>query len=166
MAKIVASGIAAITDNSGGAANAAAGIGATLATEVSPLFITLASLANSQVYSFDPGFNGYVKAISFRVRTAALTAGKAATLQAQANGVSTTGGAVALTTAACNAIGNQVAGSSITGANTFTSAQTIGFAVSGVTAFAEGDGFVQLTLVNTDLANSIATILVPLNSLA
>jgi hypothetical protein len=74
------------------------------------------------------------------------TAAKAATAQAQISGVACTGGAVALTSAACTPAGAQVAGSAITALNTGGQADTLEVAFSGVTAFAEGDGWFEATV--------------------
>jgi hypothetical protein len=108
--------------------------------------IDFATLANAQAYAVTPGFAGRIKSISVTVRKAVTTGAKAATLTAQVAGVSVTGGAVAMTSANMTPVGNTVAGSAITALNTFTAAQTIGFVVSGVTAFVEGDGSVLLVL--------------------
>lgn len=148
-----------ITDNSGGTANAATGVAATLATQTFLMRVDLATLANAQAFQIDPGFNGKVTGINFRVGKAATTAAKAATLTASIASTNiTTGGVVALTSANCTPTGNQVAGSAVT-AQAFTSAQSIGFNVSSVTTFVEGDGYVEITVVNTDLANAIATLI-------
>jgi hypothetical protein len=109
--------------------------------------IDFATLANAQQYAFTPGFAGRILGISVMVRKPATTAAKAATVQAQVAGVNTTGGAVAMTSANMTPAGANVAGTAITAGNTFTAAQSIGFAISGVTAFVEGDGEVLIILI-------------------
>jgi hypothetical protein len=146
-----------LTDNSGGV------VGTTIAADIATQLITisvaaLSALANGQTLSIDPGFAGKLLAVNFRVGASpASTAAKAATLTAECNGVNVTGGVVSLTTAACSTAGAQVAGSAITAGNTFTAAQPIGVAVSGVTAFVEGGGQIELSVQNTDLLAAIAS---------
>lgn len=108
----------------------------------------LSSLANAQVYKLVVPYAFKVIAVGFRVNAAASTAAKLATCTAQVNGVAVTGGVVALTTANCNAIGNAVAGSAITGANVGTANQTVEVAISAVTAFVEGGGYFEFTILN------------------
>ncbi len=103
--------------------------------------------AGSIIGAFTPGFAGKILSAQFAVTTPSATAGRAATLQPEITGVATTGGAVGLTTANTNAEGDVVAGSAITGANEFGPADTLSVVASGVTAFAEGQGVLLLSLV-------------------
>lgn len=100
----------------------------------------LSALANGQSYKFTPGVAGRILSAQFMVTTAATTASKAATLTPKIATVATTGGVISLTSANCTPIGNEVDGTAITGANTFTAAQQISVDVSAVTAFVEGAG--------------------------
>lgn len=148
---------AGITDSSGGTA------GTTLASTLAkrtlimpiPLF---AGLANSQVYKLEVPFAFSLTKIGVRVGVPVTTAAKAATLTAQINGVAVTGGVVSLTSAAATPTGTLVAGSSITAANTGTAGQTVEAAVSAVTAFVEGGGWIEFGVTNLDLANAIASL--------
>lgn len=150
-------GSSALTDSSGGVVGST--IASDIATQTFIVAVSLAKLANAQEICIDPGFAGKITAVNFRVGdTPATTAAKLATVTAEVAGVGVTGGAVALTSANCTPSGAQVAGSAITALNTFTSAQRIGVLVSAVTAFVEGNGYVELTVVNTDLAAAIASI--------
>lgn len=109
--------------------------------------IDFPTLANAGAYAVTPGFAGRIAGISVLVRKPATTAAKAATLTAQVAGANiTTGGVVALTSANATPAGANVAGTAPTVGNAFTAAQSIGFGVSGVTAFVEGDGSVVLFL--------------------
>ncbi len=105
----------------------------------------LAGLVNAQVRKIAISGSFKVTGVGFRVGTPATTAAKLATLTTQINGVALTGGVIALTSANCTPSGALVAGSAITaknlGANT-----TLEIAVSAVTAFVEGDGWVEFTL--------------------
>lgn len=148
-----------ITDNSGGTANAATGVvaAATKSTIIMP--VQLADLANAEVFKVAVPFAFTVTSIGFRTGKPASTASKLATLTAQVNGTPVTGGAVALTTANQNATGTLTAGSAITALNVGTAGQTLEAAASSVTAFVEGDGWVEFGVTNNDLANAIATLL-------
>lgn len=88
----------------------------------------------------------------FRTAKPATTAAKAATLTVSVNGTPATGGAMALTSANQNTIGGSVAGSAITAGGTGTAGQTVGVTASAITAFIEGDGYVEFTIQNTDLS--------------
>lgn len=146
---------AAFTDNSGGVAADTIPVGASY--RLHTFRHALADLANSQEYKYDAGHAGKLVAINARVVKAVTTGAKAATVTGRVNaGALGGGGVVSLTSANCANIGDQVAGSAITGANSFTAAQTFGYAISGVTAFAEGEVVVECLIMNTDLAAFIA----------
>jgi hypothetical protein len=145
----------AITDNSGGTSADTIAVGA--GYQLQTVRLTLASLANGQEYQFDPGFAGKLVSINARVVEAATTAAKAATLTGRVNaGALGGGGVIGLTSANCTPIGAQIAGSAITGANSFTNAQTVGFTCGSVTTFVEGAIVVEMLLQNTDLTAAIA----------
>lgn len=114
-------------------------------------YTTLAALANSQLIELALPFAFKLNSVGFRTRVAASTAAKAATLTGQVNGVSVTGGVVSLTTANQNTSGGLTAGTTITAGNTGTAGQTVGVVVSGVTAFVEGDGYIEYNVTNTNL---------------
>jgi hypothetical protein len=160
---------ASLTDNSGGTAIApVSGVGTlpAIVTQTVTIPVNLSELTAATTLNIDPGFNGKIAAINFRVGAKpASTASKAATLTVGVAGTPATGGVVALTTAACNAVGAQVAGSAITAGNSFTASQAVDVAISAVTAFVEGDGFIELTLINTDLLNEISTLTAAINNL-
>ena len=74
------------------------------------------------------------------------TAAKLSTLQPRINGVATTGGAVALTSALCTPKGAVIPGSPITALNTFNAGDTLDVQASGTTAFVEGSGMLHLLI--------------------
>lgn len=155
---------AAFTDNSGGVAANTIPVGA--GYQLITMQVPLADLANAQEYQIDPGFAGELIAFNARVRKIASTAAKLATLTGRVNaGALGGGGVINLTTANCGTLGAQVAGSAITGAKSFTAGQTIGFAVSAVTAFAEGEVVVEMLVRNTDHAGWIAAMAAKFNEL-
>lgn len=114
-------------------------------------YTTLAALANAQILAFQPPFAYKLVSIGFRTRVVASTGGKAATLTAQINGVACTGGVVGLTTANQNVSGGLTAGTAITALNVGTNVQPVQAAVSAVTAFSEGDGYVEYVVQNTNV---------------
>lgn len=83
----------------------------------------------------------------FRTNKPASTAAKAATLTVSVNAVPVTGGVMALTSANQNTIGGTVAATAITAGNVGTAGQTLGVTASAVTAFIEGDGVVEFTVI-------------------
>ena len=116
--------------------------------EVVIIPVQLATLANSQVRKILVPYAFVVTAAQFRVGSPVTTAAKAATLTVQVNGTAVTGGVISLTSANCTPAGAAVAGTAITALNgTQTPNSTVEVAVSSVTAFAEGDGYVELTLL-------------------
>jgi hypothetical protein len=127
----------------------------TVATTVLTIPVAAESgFANAQVLNILPGFNGTITSINWHQGNVAATgAGAAATLTGQVATVATTGGVVTLATA--DAVGALKSGTAITGTNTFTKTQAIGVTVSAVTAFSAGTGAIELTVVNTDLLNSL-----------
>lgn len=108
----------------------------------------LAALANGAM--FNPGFrfgiDGTFEYYEAMIKTAATTAAKLATIQPTINGVAVTGGALALTSANCTPAGIILPAPLITGANAIAAASKIGFLVSGVTAFVEGEMVLSIRL--------------------
>lgn len=82
----------------------------------------------------------------FRTAKPASTAAKAATLTVGISGTAVTGGVISLTSANQNTIGGSVAATAITGANIGGPGDTLEVTASSVTAFAEGDGYVEFTV--------------------
>lgn len=115
------------------------------------LYSTLAGLVNTQVMAVKMPFAGILNLIGFRTRTPATTAAKLATLTAQINATPVTGGVLALTSANMTPTNTRVDSSAITALGAFTAGQTIGALISGVTAFIEGDGYLEFDVTNTDL---------------
>jgi hypothetical protein len=154
--------LTAFTDNSGGTKS-----DTIAATCVRNLVIigpfTMALLVNSQVWKATIPYAFTLNSVLFRANVAITTAAKAATLTAQINGTPTTGGVVAVS--GTYATGATQAGTAVSGANTGTAGQTLEIAVSGVTAFTEGNGLVELSVTNNDLAATIAAIAFKANQL-
>lgn len=118
-----------------------------LATDVVQIPIgPLTGLANGQVFSITVPGAFTLNSIGFRVGVAVTTGAKLATLTAQIGGVACTGGVISLTSANCTPAGALVAGTAITGGNTGTGSTTVQVAVSAVTAFLEGSGWVEANI--------------------
>ena len=116
------------------------------------VYTTLAGLVNTQVIAVAIPYNFTLTSVGFRVRTPATTAAKLATLTGQVNGVTVTGGVISLTSANATPTNTLVAGTAITAGGAGTAGQTVGVAVSAVTAFAEGDGCVEFGVTRANAA--------------
>lgn len=107
----------------------------------------LSALANAEVLAIGVPFPFKLVSALVRVGIAATTAAKAATLTAQVNGVSVTGGVMALTSANMTPSGATVAATAVTAGNVANaSGGSVGAVVSAVTAFGEGSGQLELTI--------------------
>ena len=147
----------AFTDSTTGtvADTLAAGVGVT--TVAIP--ITLANVADGDILTaYTPGYKFKVLSVDFAVGVPVTTADKLSTLNVEIGTTNLTGGAVALTSANCTPLGAVVAGSAVTGANTGGASDTISVEASSTTAFAEGDGYLLLSIQNMDTADAFASI--------
>jgi hypothetical protein len=113
-------------------------------------------LVNGQLFKVAIPYGYTVSSALFRADVAITTGAKAATLTTQINGAALTGGVMAV--AGAYATGITQAGTAVSAGNTGTAGQTLEIAVSGVTAFVEGTGHVEVTIVNNDLANALSSI--------
>jgi hypothetical protein len=155
---------AAITDNSGGTAAPTTGVAAVAYKEVIIFpFGLMASLTNSTVYKRVIPYAFTVSSVLLRVGNPVTTGAKAATLTTQISGVACTGGVISA--AGAYATGATQAGSAITALNTGAAGATLEFAVSAVTAFVEGDGWIEATVINTSRANADATMIAQQNAI-
>jgi hypothetical protein len=103
--------------------------------------LNLASIANGVVFGalgLRPGIVGTLEYYEALVQTAATTAAKLATIVPQIDGVSVTGGALALTSANATPANIILPAPLITGANALLAHSKLNFLASGVTAFVEG----------------------------
>lgn len=105
--------------------------------------LTLPGMVNSAVHKLKVPFAFRLDAVGWRTATVAAAASKAATLTAGITGVTCTGGVISLTTANNTASGVRTAGTAITALNVGAAGGTIEMTVSAVTAFTEGDGWVE-----------------------
>jgi hypothetical protein len=154
-----------ITDNSGGTISTT--IDAATGIEVIPLFINLPKLANGAnvVTAYTRGINFKITKISFGVEEIATTAAKAATLTTSIGGTALTGGVLSLTTTNCGTAGLVTNATAITGLNTGSGISSITIAISGVTTFVEGSGWIFLQIQNMDTVNALASLTARVNAL-
>lgn len=156
--------LTAFTDSSGGTKSDT--IASTIAKTTLTLPISLVGITgNSLAVAMIVPFAFILNSVNFRLTKVVSTAAKAATLTAQVNGSSVTGGAVALTSAGLATYGTVITGSAITAGNTGTAGQTVGVISSSVTSFSEGDGFLEFNVTNTDLSATLAAIAFKANQL-
>jgi hypothetical protein len=113
----------------------------------------LTDFANSAAYARGIPFNFTVLSALFRTAKPASTTSKLATLTLSTTAGAVTGGVMALTTANQNTAGGTVAATAISGTNaTSTAGTAVIITASSVTAFGEGDGWVEVTVRNNDLS--------------
>lgn len=104
-------------------------------------YFDMAEIADGDlVTAFTPGYAGTIEKVYWVQETAVTTASKASSLNVEIGTTDTTGGVVALTSAACTPLGVVVAGSAITAANTFAATDTISVEAASTTTFIEGAG--------------------------
>lgn len=154
--------LTAFTDSTGG--TKADTIAASLAKQTIILGpFSMALLVNSQLWEVPVPYAFLVNSAIFRCDIAITTGAKAATFTTRINAVNCTGGVISA--AGAYATGATQAGTAISGNNTGTAGQTIDALVSGVTAFAEGYGHIELNVTNTDLTATLAAIAFKANQL-
>ncbi len=147
----------ALTDNSGGTKSATTGISANMVKQTIIIPVQLSDLG-AFTYNVAVPFAFTVTAAGFRPNRLPTTASKAVTATVQVNNASVTGGVLTISTAGITQSGVINNFTAISGANTGTAGQTLGILGSSVTAFVEGDGQFEFTVINTDLANGWATV--------
>ena len=103
-----------------------------------PINLASVTAAMDIVTDYTLGFIGTIMAVDVVTNIPATTSGKSFNLVVDIGSTPTTGGIVAVTKAAVDTMGKVVAGSAITGANTFIANSTISLRAETVTAFAEG----------------------------
>lgn len=152
-----------ITDSSGGTAGDTIALATVKQTVVIPL--NLADLVNSATWKIALPFAFTLLAAVFRTGKPAADASKLATLTLSTTTGAVTGGVLALTTANQNATGGTVSATAISGAGATAVAGSVIIATaSSVTTFTEGDGWIEMTVSNNDLANAIASLASKANS--
>lgn len=111
-----------------------------------PIALAAITGAGDVVTEMRPGVLGYITNVEWLQGRPVTTAAKAATLNLEIDTTNLTGGTVALTSAACTPLGARIAGSQITANNRLTVESKLSVEAASVTAFAEGDGFLAITI--------------------
>jgi len=107
----------------------------------------LSKMANGDlVKEIVPGFPGRIIKWWFTITDPATTASKAVDLNLEINTTNVTGGVLQLTSSNCATKGDKVAASAITGNNVFGAEDSISIEASNVTAFAEGEGVLMISI--------------------
>jgi len=115
--------------------------------------IDMAGIADGDtIKQFTPGFAGTITAFDFYVVDPVTTGSKASTLNLEigTTNVEKTGDAaatLALTSAACDAVGDVVNGETIVAENTFAADDTITVEAASTTAFIEGQGVLVIKYI-------------------
>jgi len=109
--------------------------------------VKLSKVASGDLLTaFTPGFPGRIVKASFAVTDPVTTADKAATLNLEINSADVSGGVLALTSANCGTLGAVANATAITGNNAFDADDTISIEALNVTAFAEGEGVLLISI--------------------
>lgn len=111
-----------------------------------PIDLVSVTAAGDVVTEMRPGVYGTLEYVEFVVTKPVTTAAKLASLNLEIDTTNVTGGVVALTSAAATPLGKVIAGTAITGANTLTPDSKLSVEASAVTAFAEGQGFLNVRI--------------------
>jgi hypothetical protein len=150
---------AALTDSTGGSVS-----GSTLASTagISTLAIPvqLASLTTSAadlVTDYTPGFKFKILAVSFATTTLGTGSGASQVLNLEIGSTNVTGGAVTVTLAGTDTLGELTAGTSVTAANTGSATDTISVEVAASgTVFTAGSGVLLIRIQNMDVQDNAA----------
>ena len=154
---------ATVTDSSGGTAAPTTGVAAVAFKETILIPIGAMTLvANTVNYSVALPYAFTLESVLFRADVPITTGAKAATLTAGINGTPCTGGVIAV--AGAYTTGLTQAGSAITALNVGAAGNTIDIIASAVTAFSEGTGHIEATVINLSRANAAATIIAQTNA--
>lgn len=128
-----------------------------IGVQVIPFYIELADVAadGDIVSAWTPGFAGKILSVDFMTTVAVTTASKRADFNLEIGSTNVTGGVVSVTSAAATPKGTIIAGTAITGANTFAATDTVSIEAASVTAHAEGKGILLVKVQNLDTLNAI-----------
>jgi len=154
------SAVAALTDNTTGAAGATLAAGTGISTIA--VSVPAASVLAGTIMAITPGYAYKVLSVDAYAEVAITTGAKAATITPNIAGGAITGGVIALS--GTYAEGAKQAGTAVTAANTGTAAQEFTLVVSAVTTFVEGTFVFVIRIQNMDTANAVASLNAQINS--
>lgn len=144
-----------LTDNTGGTVSTTLAAAAAKNVIIIPI-PDMTKLANSQIFEVLMPYAFTVNSALFRTNVAVSTGAKAATFTAGVDGSAMTGGVIVVS--GTQATGVATNSTSITAGNTGTATNKVSFTVSSVTTFVEGEGQLEVTVTNTDLANTLSSL--------
>lgn len=149
----------ALTDSTGGSvANATLASTAGISTVAIP--IQLASMTTSAadlITAYTPGFKFKVLSVDFATTTIGAGADASQVLNLEIGTTNLTGGAVTVTLAGTDTLGELTAGTAVTAANTGTASDTISVEVAASgTVFTGGEGVLLIRLQNMDVQDNAA----------
>lgn len=149
----------ALTDSTGGSvANATLASTAGITTLSIP--IQLASMTTSAadlVTAFTPGYKFKILGLSFATTTVSTGDGASQVLNLEIGTTNLTGGALTLTLAGTDTLGELTAATAVTAANTGSASDTISLEVAASgTVFTAGEGVLVVTIQNMDVQDNAA----------
>lgn len=155
--------LTAFTDNSGGTKADTIAVTACRAMFIVPLKL---DTLTAGTYRVVVPFAFTLLSSNFRTTLIGTGASASITLTSTVSSLAVTGGVIAVTLASQNAVGNITTGSAVSGANATGAAGGAVEVVAAInTVFTAGAGYVEFTVLNLDLAATIAAIAFKLNQL-
>lgn len=118
-----------------------------------PIDLVSITAAGDVMTEIRPGLYGTIEYWEFVVSKPVTTAAKLASLNLEIDTTNVTGGVIALTSANATPLGKAIAGAAITGANVLTPDSKLSIEAASVTAFSEGQGFVNIRIRKTSSFN-------------
>lgn len=150
---------ATLTDSSTGTAGTALAAGAGVTTVAIP--IQLAAMTTSAadlITNYTPGYKFKILSVSFATTTLGTGSGASQVLNLEIGSTNVTGGAVTVTLAGTDTLGELTAGTSVTAANTGSATDTISLEVAASgTVFTAGAGVLLIKVQNMDTADAVAS---------
>lgn len=156
----------ALTNSTTGTASSTLAAGTGVTTVSIPIQLSaMTTAAADLVTNYTPGYAFKVLTVDFVTTKLGTGAGATQTLNLEIGSTNVTGGVVNPTLASTDTLGELTAGTSVTAANTGTSADTLSVEVAASgTVFTAGDGILLIKLQNMDSANTASSLHTLLNA--
>lgn len=157
----------AFTDNTTGTASNTLAAGVGRETLMFPIQLAAMTTAAADLLTnYVVGYAFKILSVSFTTTTIGAGAGATQTLNLEINSTNVTGGAVTVTLAGTDTLGELTAGTPVTAANVGTATDTLSVEVAaGGTVFTAGAGILIVMVQNMDTANAVASLGDHVNSL-
>jgi hypothetical protein len=154
--------ITPLTDNSTGTGTdtIAAGVGVTTVTiPLTSLATGLSTSAIDLLTAYTPGYAFKILAFGFVTTVAGTGAGASQVFNLEIGTTNVTGGALTVTLASTDTIGEVTSATAVTAANVGTASDTISIEMAaGGTVFTAGAGYFTIRIQNMDTANAVASL--------